>query len=540
MKSVITLSAFLTVALALPATTPFQEVGATTAGYDAAADAKDTVAVLLQEGKDEGACASLADASIKEVEDSVSSAQKILDALDTGADCHKEGQAAVDQAQTALDNAKQAAADADAAAAKAASTPVKFNPVPFSSLKEGVCDTFFSDPHYLQAKQEAKAAKDAATKAAGAVTAAETALTAAKKAQEEAVAKCQNDVRCAYDKAWTAANEQNESNEKVYTKGKHMKCVLDGTPPADCQVGDIPAVKEVQLANGVPATCEEEGEENNEPPKDNTPVVPECKCKELVTPDFMQVETDMQTGTDWVTQYKINNPQGPSSPIPHPGGIISMAVRCGRFCHHANGLWTGLFHDTNKYKITHVNSFNEVPEDASILWDIEPKNSHSASEIDFMKNFLNRGGRLMMVGENNGCCKKENAIVTATVKALGGGVEVRNQDGGQSVLNQNDINDLQATEGVKGIQTAAWAALKVDKSVTEVLATNDKGDIFCADQMLGKGRVTIWADINPMSSSYLNNVDTKHFFSNLVHQGANFVEAVKNGQNPNEGGPCQC
>jgi len=33
--------------------------------------------------------------------------------------------------------------------------------------------------------------------------------------------------------------------------------------------------------------------------------------------------------------------------------------------------------------------------------------------------------------------------------------------------------------------------------------------------------------------SHLKNVDTQHFFKNLVHQGANFVEAVK-------GGPCQC
>jgi len=269
-------------------------------------------------------------------------------------------------------------------------------------------------------------------------------------------------------------------------------------------------------------------------------VVPECKCDELVTPDFMQVETDMQTGTEWLTQYKINTPQGPGQYIPHPGGVISMAVRCGVHCSNANGLWNDVFGDTNKYKITHVQSFDQIPEDASVMFEVEPVNSHSAEEMTFMKSFLDRGGRLMMVGENNGCCKQQNQIITATVKALGGGVEVRNQDGGQGVLNQNNINDLQATEGIKGIQTAAWAALKVDKSVTEVLASSDKGDIFAADQMLGKGRVTIWADINPMGGSYLKNVDTQHFFTNLVHQGANFVEAVKGGQNPNAAGPCQC
>ena len=77
------------------------------------------------------------------------------------------------------------------------------------------------------------------------------------------------------------------------------------------------------------------------------------------------------------------------------------------------------------------------------------------------------------------------------MKALGGGVEVRNKNGGQSMLNQKNINDLQASEGISAIQTAAWAALKVDKSVTEVLASSSKGDIFAADQMIGKGRATI-------------------------------------------------
>jgi hypothetical protein len=512
------------------------------AEYDPAVDAKNTVDMLIQEGKDEGACADLASATISEVQNSVDAQQKILDTLDTGSDCPNKGQAAVDVAQQTFNDAQKAQADAAAAQASAEDAPITFQPKPLGSLKEGECGAFFSDPAYTQAVAAKNAAKEAANQAQGGSKAAEAGLKGAQDAQAAAIKECQCAVRKAYNNAWQAANANNDENQKAFAKGKHMQCVLDGKPVNECDAGQAPVVQAVNLAEGVPAEpCEEEAPEE-EAPKENAPaVVPKCQCNELsVTPDFMQVETDMQTGTEWLTQYKISTPQGAGQTIPHPGGIISMAVRCGKWCGETDGLWKTVFQDTNLYKISHVKTFEEIPADTSVMFEVLPQNAHTDSERSYLKNFLDKGGRLMMVGEHNGCCKKENKIVTDTVKALGGGVEVRNKDGGQSVLGQKDINDLQATEGISGIQTAAWAALKVDKSVTEVLASSSNGDIFAADQMIGKGRVTIWADINPMGSSYLQKVTTKNFFIDLVHQGANFVKAVKKGGNPNAAGPCQC
>merc|ERR1711998_299534 len=96
-----------------------------------------------------------------------------------------------------------------------------------------------------------KAAASGATQAAGAVTAAATGLKTAQDAQKEAIKECQCNAKHAYAKAWEAANTNNDADAKTYTKGKHMKCVLDGTPPADCQVGDIPKVQAITLADGV-------------------------------------------------------------------------------------------------------------------------------------------------------------------------------------------------------------------------------------------------------------------------------------------------
>merc|ERR1711907_574831 len=79
------------------------------------------------------------------------------------------------------------------------------------------------------------------------------ALVVAKEEAARAVKACQCDVRDAYNKAWEAANANNDEDEKAFTKGKHMACVLEGTTPANCQVGEIPKVEPVELADGVPA-----------------------------------------------------------------------------------------------------------------------------------------------------------------------------------------------------------------------------------------------------------------------------------------------
>jgi hypothetical protein len=143
-------------------------------------------------------------------------------------------------------------------------------PKAFSTLTEGNCDFFFSDSSYTGAKAAFGSAKTALDQAKGAEKAASDALSAAKTAQEKAIKECQCGVRAAYNKAWEAANAQNEENEKAYTKGKHMECVLAGTAADACDVGTTPAVTAVTLAEG--ATADKCGESSTEAPAEGTPV----------------------------------------------------------------------------------------------------------------------------------------------------------------------------------------------------------------------------------------------------------------------------
>jgi hypothetical protein len=222
-----------------------------TNAFEPAKAAQEAITVLLQEGKDEGACASLAAVIVDEVQNGVDTQQKILNALDNGSDCHNQGQDGVDAAQKSLDSATSALSDANKALADANNAPVTVA-APFSTLTEGQCDFFFSDSAYTSVKASFDTAKNEVQKAQGAKNGAVTALATAKEEQKAAVEQCLCDVRSAYNKAWKASNANNDENEKAYAKGKHMACVLAGTAPADCDVGEVPKVTAVSLADGVP------------------------------------------------------------------------------------------------------------------------------------------------------------------------------------------------------------------------------------------------------------------------------------------------
>lgn len=247
--------AFIAVCTALPS-----QVVPETEFVTAYDEAKAMVASLQKAGKDDGACANLAAATIKEVEDAVSAAQSGLSALDTGADCHSKGQPAIDAAQKALDDGNQAVSDAEKTNSDALAAPVDFGTHAFGSLKRGECGAFFDQSGFLMAENTAKAAADALTQAKGAIKGFQDNLATAQEEAKSERAVCRCKVKEAHANAWKAATENNDSNEKAFTKGKHMECVLAGTPPANCQVGTVPTVTEVSLPEDVKAQeCSKSG-----------------------------------------------------------------------------------------------------------------------------------------------------------------------------------------------------------------------------------------------------------------------------------------
>jgi chemotaxis protein histidine kinase CheA len=229
---------------------------------EAHAAAKETIDMLLQEGKDDSACRDLAKTTIKEIKDSIDAGQKAYDAVDKGFDCHKEGQAAVTNAKTEKTKADKKYEDAKKATTAACSVSVTFSPKPYNSLKENECSQFFADPAYTAAKKKCNDAKAEEAKYSGEAQVAAKAVTAAETAAAKAKAECECKTHKANTAAWEAASKSHDANAKAWTKAHHMLCVLDGksyVSAGSCSVPPVPKVTKksvCSLCNG--STCKSE------------------------------------------------------------------------------------------------------------------------------------------------------------------------------------------------------------------------------------------------------------------------------------------
>jgi|ERR1711998_5000 len=269
MKLVCTL-AFLALVVALPSPdTMVPEVTMTqqhhnqiqSAHHAAAEEAKATITQMVQAGQDDTACEELAETLLDEVQQMVDSQQSSLDALDTGADCQYEGQQELEDAQHALDNAKDAAEAAATRAAEKAGATVDFGLVALSSLHEEsgvICGMPIQSSEYTNAKHAAAGAAAEASTAHSAIQGFQQALETAETAAQKAVKKCQCHTFFNYQTAFENAMSHTEANQKAWTKGKHMKCVLDTTPADECKTDDVPTITDVTLADGITGEdCEE-------------------------------------------------------------------------------------------------------------------------------------------------------------------------------------------------------------------------------------------------------------------------------------------
>merc|ERR1711968_18836 len=236
MKVIVALLAAAAVISAAPTDTEVPD------SYAAHAEAQQTIDQLLQEGKDDSACRSLAKTTIKDIKTSVETSQKTYDAVDKGFNCHKEGQDAVVKAKEQKSLAEKKLKDATSARKAACSASVTFAPRAYNSLKENECSTFFSDAAYTAAKKKCSDSKSAEAKAEGELSAAIKAVKSAEEAAAKARAECECKTHKANKAAFEAATKNHEANKKAWVKAHHMLCVLDGVAPDKCVHLSVPFV----------------------------------------------------------------------------------------------------------------------------------------------------------------------------------------------------------------------------------------------------------------------------------------------------------
>jgi hypothetical protein len=243
MKIVLACVFLAVVVTALPADDAVPEAELYTQRVQLHKEASADISTMLETGKTKDACASLADATAKEITDSVGASQKVMNAVPKGSACAKEGQQAVDSAKKALDDAKAKEAAAKKAGNSAKSAPVKFADISITAVKTNDCSAFHADPAYISAKKTADAAAKKQAEAGGQSKAAQTAYDNAVAAQKAAIKACACHTRWQHDQAKKAADKSNSSeNAKAWSKSHMMKCVLAGTSASSCKVPPTPKV----------------------------------------------------------------------------------------------------------------------------------------------------------------------------------------------------------------------------------------------------------------------------------------------------------
>jgi len=200
------------------------------------------------------------------------------------------------------------------------------------------------------------------------------------------------------------------------------------------------------------------------------------------------------------------------------------------------GFKNSVFEDTSKYKLTKVSDLTKIPEDTHVMFDFIPDKAYTEEEVDALRKFLRNGFRLVLQGEHTGYAAAQNDHISKAVAAMGGGVKVLQgtiQDRELTAANKQ-IADVAVAAGVFQFGVAAWAPLEVNADVTEVVVANSAGNIFMADQVLFKGRLTVWADKNVWADSHGNKGGRNNpMFYNLVHQAAFYKKEVMAGRDPN-------
>merc|ERR1711998_546844 len=219
-------------------------------------DAKQTVTGLMQAGKNDAACKDLADASKREVTDSVAASQKAVKAMPNGSQCDGEGKELVTAAEANVAKAKTAVSDAQNKVNAAKAVKINFGDMVVSSLDGKKCSNFYNSLVYTNAKKKIKDAETHYQKKVAEKDAAVKEVATAKKEAARLVMHCKCRSKRAIDKAVSDLNSKAAAmNKASWTKSYHMECVLAGKTQSQCSVPTVPTVKTPAFSAGTATAC---------------------------------------------------------------------------------------------------------------------------------------------------------------------------------------------------------------------------------------------------------------------------------------------
>ena len=175
-----------------------------------------------------------------------------------------------------------------------------------------------------------------------------------------------------------------------------------------------------------------------------------------------------------------------------------------------------------------------------------PYRSCSDEDIALMREFLQGGGRIVMMGENGNFTPTENTVLTETAQKLGGGFQISREAVGERhtvEVDSAEMTKTPLTENLtRGLSCNYVAPISYSGSVQPVLYYGN--DVWAVDQAAENGRIFAISDINcfdplkaifTISSLGRLKADTEQWILNWLLDARNNQGMVADDQDPNLG-----
>ena len=236
-------------------------------------------------------------------------------------------------------------------------------------------------------------------------------------------------------------------------------------------------------------------------------------------------------GGDWNLEYKAGNP------------TLELAVKesvkesfsytLGKiFLYHDASPWgsgnvtnlgteyTNLGHDVT------IQEGGDIPDLSTyhLVWIIQPTNALSAASITSLEAFLNRGGRIVFMGEHGGFTPDQNNNISTAVVALGGHFSIVNESMcgapscGDDQKASGTLPDHFILDGVTTFYSNYMAPISMggEAEILMKAPCNDQ-KVYMAREVVSNGDMVMWADQNwfdDIANTACN--DNRVFINNLL------------------------
>lgn len=197
-----------------------------------------------------------------------------------------------------------------------------------------------------------------------------------------------------------------------------------------------------------------------------------------------------------------------------------------------------------------VHLTDEDMQGISLLILYLPYQDLNKKDIALMREFLQGGGRIVMLGENGGWSPAENIILSQTTKKLGGELQINTDSQGKgdnhtAKIGTDELPDTDLVEGVKlGLSCSNIAPISYSGSVQPIAYYYDS--VWVVDQAVENGRILAISDMDcfnalswtsPSLTSEQKQLkeDLTIWILNWLENACDNQEMVASGRDPNRG-----